>query len=438
MTFRRTLALLSLPALLLSSPWAAARAQSSAQSYLRDPPAQTDASEPRVREVIARAEEHFRLGERALAGGDRAGARKEFDRAVDSVLESGMDVRSNPRLKIFYDGLVERIYRLEASSDARGAAPPRRDAGVGLAERRPDPSAAESPDAPRVVVKNIPPDYAGNNAASVFSAVAAVKASLSKGKFETTPEYLGRIDRLLAQLRVDGAKTAKDELTFVVSPSEDYDADTRVYKVKVETHDDVVGELISGKAPAGISLSDHWARSVTMAGSSRTLGSAVGRTAFGVRRRYAVRSYTTLKLVLPAGKAAPWADGLLVPEIPPARARQLMGRVRVAIRGRLAYPYASSESTRSSPTLSEPEESHIRNLSIYFEPDTVFAFDVRTGEALGAADLNSLPEDRYGLHLPSTLTLERPSASEKEFPGREEPAPPKAVERRERRVTDRP
>jgi hypothetical protein len=429
MTLQRTLTLFSLLALPLSAPGPAARAESSAQSYLRDPPAQTDADGPRVNKIIDDAEKHFRLGEKALAAGYKKEAREEFDKAVDAVLESGMDVRSNPRLKRYYDGLVERIYRHEASSSAPG---------VGFKEQKLEPSADEGPAGRRVLVKNIPPNYLGNNAASVYTAVMGVKAGLSKGKFETTPEYLERLDKLLARLRVDGPKTVKDELTFVLTPSEDYDADTRVYTVKVETFYDTASELRSEQPPQAISLSDNHVRSVTLGRTSKTLGSAVGRNAFGVRKRYAIRSYSTLKLMMPAGKVAPWANGLEILNIPPARARQLMGRVRVAVRGRLAFPFASFESNHSNPTMNEPEESYLRDHCIYFEPESIFVFDGRTGEALGAADLNDQPTDRYGLHPDSTLTLERPSKAEGESPGRAEPAPPKAEQVRERKVGTRP
>jgi membrane-bound lytic murein transglycosylase D len=53
----------------------------------------------------------------------REQARDEFDRAVDAVLESGMDVRANPRLQSFYLELVERIYRLEVPQSQTPAAP---------------------------------------------------------------------------------------------------------------------------------------------------------------------------------------------------------------------------------------------------------------------------------------------------------------------------
>jgi hypothetical protein len=438
MTFQRTLTLLSLIALSLPAPAAAVRAQASQQSYLRDSPAQTDATDPRVRKVMARAEEHFRLGESALGAGNRVEARKEFDKAVDTVLESGVDLRSNPQLKRYYDGLVERIYRYESPSGAPDAGP-RREADAGFAERKLEPSAVERPATPRVFVKNIPPNYAGNNAVSVFSAVAGVKASLSKGKFETTPEYWERLGKLLARLRVDGAKTARDELTFVVTPSEDYDADTRVYTVKVETLYSYVSESVFKTSPEGISLSDRRLRSVTLARTSKTLGSAVGRNAFGVKKRYVIRAYSTLKLSMPESKVGAWAGGLRLPGISPAKARQMVGRVRVAIRGRLAFPFTSSESTYDNATLNEPEESHYSDHSIYFEPQTLFVFDRLTGEALGASDLNDLPGgDDYSVRSSSTLVLERPGGAEKEEPRREEPAPPKAGKVRERKIGTQP
>jgi hypothetical protein len=83
------------------------------QSYLRNNPDQIEREDPRVQQIIARAEEQFRLGELNLRENKREAARQKFDQAVDTVLESGMDVRSNPRLQKFYLELVERVYRVE-------------------------------------------------------------------------------------------------------------------------------------------------------------------------------------------------------------------------------------------------------------------------------------------------------------------------------------
>jgi membrane-bound lytic murein transglycosylase D len=70
-------------------------------------------SDPRVSQIIAKAEDHFRKGRLNLEDNKRDHARDEFDRAVDTILESGLDVRASQRLQTFYLELVERIYREE-------------------------------------------------------------------------------------------------------------------------------------------------------------------------------------------------------------------------------------------------------------------------------------------------------------------------------------
>ena len=97
----------------LAAPAVSLRAQVSTQSYLRNTPNDIEREDPRVQAVIARAEEHYKLGELNLRDNKRQAAREEFDKAVDAVLESGMDVRSNPRLQHYYLALVENIYRYE-------------------------------------------------------------------------------------------------------------------------------------------------------------------------------------------------------------------------------------------------------------------------------------------------------------------------------------
>ena len=67
----------------------------------------------RVSQVITQAEARFKEGELHLKAGEREQAREKFDKAVDSILESGMDVRASQRLQTYYLELVERVYRLE-------------------------------------------------------------------------------------------------------------------------------------------------------------------------------------------------------------------------------------------------------------------------------------------------------------------------------------
>ena len=93
-------------------------AQTPTQSYLRNTPSDIEREDSRVNTIIGRAEEHFKLGKMNLNDQKRQAAREEFDKAVDSVLESGMDVRSNPRLQRYYLELVERVYREEVPQNS--------------------------------------------------------------------------------------------------------------------------------------------------------------------------------------------------------------------------------------------------------------------------------------------------------------------------------
>ncbi|HET6669841.1 MAG TPA: transglycosylase SLT domain-containing protein [Pyrinomonadaceae bacterium] len=92
-----------------TSSFAQIPAGSSARNIQND----VEKADPRVSQLIAKAEDHFRKGKLNLEDNKREQARDEFDRAVDAILESGMDVRASQRLQVFYLELVERIYREE-------------------------------------------------------------------------------------------------------------------------------------------------------------------------------------------------------------------------------------------------------------------------------------------------------------------------------------
>ena len=137
-------------------PSASLRAQVSTQSYLRNTPSEVEREDPRVQKIVEDAEKHFRLGELNLKDQKRQAAREEFDKAVDIVLESGMDVRSNPRLQRYYLELVERVYRYEVPQGSpvqtaqngaafvavaqQGGLPPAAPSEVGFVEQKFEPS----------------------------------------------------------------------------------------------------------------------------------------------------------------------------------------------------------------------------------------------------------------------------------------------------------
>ena len=82
-------------------------------SSAREIPTEVQKAEPRVDQVIDRAETYFKQGKLNLEDNKRDAARSDFDRAVDEILMSGLDVRASQRLQKYYLELVERIYREE-------------------------------------------------------------------------------------------------------------------------------------------------------------------------------------------------------------------------------------------------------------------------------------------------------------------------------------
>src|SRR5437016_12860676 len=89
------------------------QAQGLGVSSARDIPDEVQKAEPRVDQVIDRAETYFKQGKLNLEDNKRDAARSDFDRAVDEILMSGLDVRASQKLQKYYLELVERIYREE-------------------------------------------------------------------------------------------------------------------------------------------------------------------------------------------------------------------------------------------------------------------------------------------------------------------------------------
>src|SRR6266480_2628444 len=89
------------------------QAQIPGASSAREIPNEVQKTDGRVDQVIERASDHFRKGKLNLEDDKREQARDEFDKAVDEILMSGLDVRAYQRLQTYYLELVEKIYREE-------------------------------------------------------------------------------------------------------------------------------------------------------------------------------------------------------------------------------------------------------------------------------------------------------------------------------------
>jgi len=99
------------------------QAQIPGGSSARTTPSEIEKTDLRVDQVITRSEDHFRKAKLNLQDNKREQARDEFDKAVDTILESGLDVRASHRLQTFYLELVERVYREEVPNMPATPAP---------------------------------------------------------------------------------------------------------------------------------------------------------------------------------------------------------------------------------------------------------------------------------------------------------------------------
>src|SRR6266404_1684651 len=74
------------------------------------------ASRTTTQAIIDRAEESFLRGEEAHSKGLPDIARKMFDNALDTVLQSGIDLKTDAKLAAYYRALLDRIHKHEAQA----------------------------------------------------------------------------------------------------------------------------------------------------------------------------------------------------------------------------------------------------------------------------------------------------------------------------------
>jgi len=84
------------------------------------PPPARSAEEQRVRAIIEQAEAAYARGDADYRKGQLADAKAEFDRAVDLMLSSGIDIKSNPQLQDEFDKIVDQVNALEMEALKQG------------------------------------------------------------------------------------------------------------------------------------------------------------------------------------------------------------------------------------------------------------------------------------------------------------------------------
>ena len=107
---------LSLP---VTAPALVSVAEPAAQASTPAPAPLTPA-EQRVRVLIQQVEQAYSYGEQAYKKGNLVEAKAEFDRAVDLMLSSGLDIKSNEKLQEEFDRVVDGINAMEMEALKQG------------------------------------------------------------------------------------------------------------------------------------------------------------------------------------------------------------------------------------------------------------------------------------------------------------------------------
>jgi membrane-bound lytic murein transglycosylase D len=88
-----------------------------------------------IEALIAESNRHFDIGQREVQAGHLEAARLEFNRALELVMQWSGGPRSDPRLRVHFDRLVERVSAVEILALAEGD---------GFAEQRSEPAAIDA------------------------------------------------------------------------------------------------------------------------------------------------------------------------------------------------------------------------------------------------------------------------------------------------------
>jgi membrane-bound lytic murein transglycosylase D len=106
-----------------------------AASNPQSPPQSPAPPTPREQQVISAAQNDYESGMRNYHAGDLAAAKRDFDTAVDTILSSGLDLKTSPPLSDEFEHIVDAVNALEmdALKQGNGFAAPMEQTPVGVA-----------------------------------------------------------------------------------------------------------------------------------------------------------------------------------------------------------------------------------------------------------------------------------------------------------------
>ncbi len=147
--------------------------------------------------LIALADQHFRAGQQELELGHVEGARVEFDKAVSVLLESPYGGRTEPRIREYFDRLVDRISAYEVKALA---------AGDGFTEKQSEPASIDELLAVSATFTPPEPEPALQAAVEGDTVIHDIPIPLNPRVLSFIALFQGRLHDFLAEGMQRGAK----------------------------------------------------------------------------------------------------------------------------------------------------------------------------------------------------------------------------------------
>jgi membrane-bound lytic murein transglycosylase D len=111
---------IALTPLQIQSTYAQGRGTASGSSEV---PAEVTNRNAEIQRIIERSNGYFQSGEANFRDGNYDKARREYDRSIDIVLESGLGVRTDARLQQYYQNLIDLVFQRQMTLLSGGVAP---------------------------------------------------------------------------------------------------------------------------------------------------------------------------------------------------------------------------------------------------------------------------------------------------------------------------
>lgn len=242
--------------------------------------------------------------------------------------------------------------------------------------------------------RNVPPSFPVRceNAVMLYQELEKRQRSFAKSQFETSDEFASRIRGLMASIRLSASKTVQDQVTFCSNDfKQSYDADKQVLSITLDLksygvivaddtynrskliHDDILKPRPNGNKNSWLA--------VELLSTSKTVGSAMGSNAFGVKKKYRIKSYVSVNLGM-NDPGLDWKHTLEI-QMPVAKARVVSENTLLAITGTPMFPFISKSRSSDRATISDPEEAHYFDYYVLIYPIKLSVFDLRSGEVPG-------------------------------------------------------